>query len=155
MDKWHQRAAEWKCAPEAVPESGDEKDEELGSSDEEDDILEGTEEDAMENPAEYIQDLPLEPEEIEMVDSSTNTECIFVQTKAHHRGSSSKTISLTKGSIVIKRSQTFSPSAVVNKNEYVCRVSLLHGCMNSSKIMMGQKKSGTRNSVNSYSSWLM
>jgi len=119
MDKWHQRAAEWKCAPECLVDSGDEK----NDSDDEDVELDG-DQDVMQDALELIQEVPLlEAEEIETEDKSTNTECVFVQTKVHHRGSGSKPISLTKGSIVIKRSQTFSPSAVVNKNDYVCRVS--------------------------------
>lgn len=50
-------------------------------------------------------------------DQGTNTECVFVKTKS----SKQPEPVLSKG-IVIKRSQTFSPSAVANKQEYICRV---------------------------------
>lgn len=118
MEKWHQ---EWKCAPEALNESGDEEGDK--SSDGEDNYLEAAEE-IMENALEQIQDAAIEmmaeqDPEIEMEDKSTNTECVFVQTKCHY----GKSAPPSKGNIVIKRSQTFSPSAVVNKNDYVCRVS--------------------------------
>lgn len=48
---------------------------------------------------------------MERIDKETNTECIFMPEKG---GKSS-----TQG-IVIKRSQTFSPTAT---NQYICRVS--------------------------------
>jgi protein KIBRA len=51
---------------------------------------------------------------VDTLDKETNTECVFIPEKgARKRGSG----------IVIKRSQTFSPSAAVSKNQYICRVS--------------------------------
>jgi len=115
MDKWHQRAAEWRCAPEVLNESGDEDEEEGSSSQDEDEEFQLPVGDEEDDYAEIIYE-EISPE---TEDKSTNTEGVFVQTKAHNRV---KAVS-QKGSIVIKRSQTFSPSAVVNKREYVCRVS--------------------------------
>lgn len=54
---------------------------------------------------------------VDTLDKETNTECVFIPEKgARKRGSG----------IVIKRSQTFSPSAAVSKNQYICRVSCHH-----------------------------
>jgi len=109
VDKWHQRAAEWRCASEALTESGNE-DQEEGDEDLDD-----------EQSQQWLDSnvLALEPEYLEMENKSTNTECVFVQTR-HHKSANGP----QSKSIVIKRSQTFSPSAVVNKNEYVCKVSV-------------------------------
>uniref|UniRef100_A0A336MQG5 CSON005429 protein n=1 Tax=Culicoides sonorensis TaxID=179676 RepID=A0A336MQG5_CULSO len=57
----------------------------------------------------------------EVVDKETNTECAFLPEKRRTRelGNSSKE---TTEERIVKRSQTFSPSAVVPKNRYVCRL---------------------------------
>lgn len=61
-------------------------------------------------------------------DKETNTECVFIpeqgkQRKLSAAGVAPGAIHDDKNSIVIKRSQTFSPSAAVSKNSYICRVS--------------------------------
>lgn len=101
MEKWHQRAAEWRCAPEVLAESCDEDDGNL-SQDEEDELKLQEEEDAG----------------IVYEDKSTNTDSLYVQTKGSHKPKGTH----QKGPIVIKRSHTFSPSAVVNRPDYMCRV---------------------------------
>lgn len=69
----------------------------------------------------------------ETVDKETNTECAFLPEKSRHRGhdrssTSSVLSNLSSKEIttiderVVKRSQTFSPSAVVSKSRYVCRL---------------------------------
>lgn len=68
----------------------------------------------------------------ETVDKETNTECAFLPEKHRNRLSEkSSTSSLLSSSTskdvaiderVVKRSQTFSPSAVVSKNRYICRL---------------------------------
>lgn len=57
---------------------------------------------------------------VDTLDKETNTECVFIPEKgARKRGSGEE----PTRAIVIKRSQTFSPSAAVSKNQYICRVS--------------------------------
>lgn len=61
-------------------------------------------------------------------DKETNTECVFIpeqgkQRKLSAAGVAPGAVHDDKNSIVIKRSQTFSPSAAVSKNHYICRVS--------------------------------
>lgn len=67
----------------------------------------------------------------QMADKETNTECAFLPEKSrarlHERSQALSTSSLSKDGEspderVVKRSQTFSPSAVVNKCRYVCRL---------------------------------
>lgn len=63
-------------------------------------------------------------------DKETNTECIFIPEQGKHRKLSAASVMPgimhdDKNSIVIKRSQTFSPSAAVSRNHYICRVSFL------------------------------
>lgn len=67
----------------------------------------------------------------ETVDKETNTECAFLPEKSRTRGiDRSSTSSILSNSSelapiderVVKRSQTFSPSAVVSKSRYVCRL---------------------------------
>lgn len=71
----------------------------------------------------------------ETVDKETNTECAFLPEKSrtprgHDRSSTSSILSNSSSSKelapiderVVKRSQTFSPSAVVSKSRYVCRL---------------------------------
>lgn len=60
------------------------------------------------------------------VDKETNTECAFLPEKSRKssilsNSSSSKELAPIDERVV-KRSQTFSPSAVVSKNRYVCRL---------------------------------
>ncbi|GIX79810.1 protein kibra [Caerostris darwini] len=54
---------------------------------------------------------------IELCDKETNTECVFLPEKALKKRSDEAT-----KSAAIKRSQTFSPSAAVNKHQYICRL---------------------------------
>ncbi|GFQ74226.1 protein kibra [Trichonephila clavata] len=54
---------------------------------------------------------------IELCDKETNTECVFLPEKALKKRSEEAT-----KSAAIKRSQTFSPSAAVNKHQYICRL---------------------------------
>ena len=61
-------------------------------------------------------------------DKETNTECVFIPEQGKQRklsavGVAPGAIHDDKNSIVIKRSQTFSPSAAVSRNHYICRVS--------------------------------
>ncbi|KAJ9601061.1 hypothetical protein L9F63_000796, partial [Diploptera punctata] len=52
-------------------------------------------------------------------DKETNTECVFIPEKGvRKRGSGEE----PSRAIVIKRSQTFSPSAAVSRNQYICRL---------------------------------
>ncbi|XP_020283351.1 protein kibra isoform X2 [Pseudomyrmex gracilis] len=60
-------------------------------------------------------------------DKETNTECVFIpeqgkQRKLSAAGVMPGAIHDDKNTIVIKRSQTFSPSAAVSKNHYICRL---------------------------------
>lgn len=54
---------------------------------------------------------------VKLCDKETNTECVFLPEKALKKRSDDS----SKNS-VIKRSQTFSPSAAVNKHQYICRL---------------------------------
>jgi protein KIBRA len=76
----------------------DESDEELGH----DDVIEEVDE-----------------ETVETKDQETNTECVFIPEK----GARKKSTDDSARAKIIKRSQTFSPSAAVTKNQYICRVS--------------------------------
>lgn len=72
----------------------------------------------------------------ETVDKETNTECAFLPEKQRNRfTSASSAVSASNVAAekllsgdnviderVVKRSQTFSPSAVVSKNRYICRL---------------------------------
>lgn len=59
---------------------------------------------------------------VDTLDKETNTECVFIPEKGvRKRGSGEE----PARAIVIKRSQTFSPSAAVSRNQYICRVSHL------------------------------
>lgn len=64
----------------------------------------------------------------ETVDKETNTECAFLPEKHRNRFTDKPTATTTNSSSdtfderVVKRSQTFSPSAVVSKNRYICRL---------------------------------
>lgn len=68
---------------------------------------------------------------VEMADKETNTECMFMPPSASLAGSRNSLApprvegaDPRPGIPVIKRSQTFTPSAAVGKSNYVCRVSL-------------------------------
>ena len=54
----------------------------------------------------------------ELTDKETNTECVFVQPSGRRIAGQQMTLD----GAVVKRSQTFSPSAPIRKN-YICRVS--------------------------------
>ena len=57
----------------------------------------------------------LPPAEVKVKeDKETNTECVFVQIGANEEKSNS----------VVKRSQTFSPSAPIKESDYSCKVSV-------------------------------
>lgn len=60
----------------------------------------------------------------ETVDKETNTECAFLPEKHRNRfmDKPASSSSDTFDERVVKRSQTFSPSAVVSKNRYICRL---------------------------------
>lgn len=64
----------------------------------------------------YLDHVP-EACEVDTEDKETNTECVFLPEKGSKRREESR------AAMVIKRSQTFSPSAAVAKSQYVCRVS--------------------------------
>ena len=74
--------------------------------------------------AEYMNEV--ENFTIETVDKETNTECAFLPEKSRHRFNDKKIV-LLKDNLniddrLVKRSQTFSPSAVVTKSRYICRL---------------------------------
>nr|XP_034191567.1 protein kibra isoform X2 [Osmia lignaria] len=114
--------------------SPEEEDENGGSesgsedSDEEGIIVEFVMEDnVLEDVLEHEEDEELNEEARQTQDKETNTECIFIpeqgkQRKLSAAGVVSNTLHDDKNSIVIKRSQTFSPSAAVSKNHYICRL---------------------------------
>lgn len=60
----------------------------------------------------------------ETVDKQTNTECAFYPEHAKHKKmvASGSQLLMDDKMIFIKRSQTFSPSAVVSKNHYICKL---------------------------------
>ena len=68
-----------------------------------------------------------------MADKETNTECMFRPLPSNLTGSRASLgprldpdpPDPKPGIPVIKRSQTFTPSAAVNKANYICRVSLI------------------------------
>ncbi|KOX79441.1 Protein kibra [Melipona quadrifasciata] len=114
--------------------SPEEEDENGGSesgsedSDEEGIIVEFTVEDnVLEDVLEHEEDEELNEETRQTQDKETNTECVFIpeqgkQRKLSAAGVVSSAMHDDKNSIVIKRSQTFSPSAAVSKNHYICRL---------------------------------
>ncbi|KAG5324664.1 KIBRA protein, partial [Acromyrmex heyeri] len=113
------------------PEEEDEDDgSESGSedSDEEGIIVEFTVEDnILEDVLEHEEDEELNEETRQTQDKETNTECVFIpeqgkQRKLSAAGVAPGAIHDDKNSIVIKRSQTFSPSAAVSRNHYICRL---------------------------------
>lgn len=56
------------------------------------------------------------------VDKETNTECAFAPEKSRVRQWDRPSTSKEEDDRLVKRSQTFSPSAVVSKNRYICRL---------------------------------
>lgn len=113
------------------PEEEDEDDgSESGSedSDEEGIIVEFTMDDnILEDVLEHEEDEELNEEGRQTQDKETNTECVFIpeqgkQRKLSAAGVAPGAIHDDKNSIVIKRSQTFSPSAAVSRNHYICRL---------------------------------
>eukprot|EP00095_Tigriopus_kingsejongensis_P003652 maker-scaffold11_size778918-snap-gene-0.11 protein:Tk03652 transcript:maker-scaffold11_size778918-snap-gene-0.11-mRNA-1 annotation:"protein kibra-like isoform 1" len=55
----------------------------------------------------------------DLADKETNTECVFLQPSASPRKATPTADSV---SALVKRSQTFSPSAPINKSDYNCRL---------------------------------
>ncbi|XP_076296933.1 WW and C2 domain containing protein kibra isoform X1 [Lasioglossum baleicum] len=97
-------------------------------SDEEGIIVEFMMEDnILEDVLEHEEDEELTEETKQTEDKETNTECIFIpeqgkQRKLSAAGVAPNSMYDDKNSIVIKRSQTFSPSAAVSKSHYICRL---------------------------------
>ncbi|XP_034952676.1 protein kibra [Chelonus insularis] len=114
--------------------SPDEVDEEKDSdsrsedSDEEGLLVEFMMEDnILEDVLEHEEEEGLTEESNQTQDKETNTECIFIPQQGKHRKLSAAgvvpgAVHDDKNSIVIKRSQTFSPSAAVSRNHYICRL---------------------------------
>ncbi|XP_076757502.1 WW and C2 domain containing protein kibra isoform X1 [Xylocopa sonorina] len=114
--------------------SPEEEDENGGSesgsedSDEEGIIVEfAMEDNVLEDVLEHEEEEELSEEARHTQDKETNTECVFIpeqgkQRKLSAAGVASSVMHDDKNSIVIKRSQTFSPSAAVSKNHYICRL---------------------------------
>lgn len=110
-------------------EENEDHDSESGSegSDEEGIIVEFTmEENILEDVLEHEEDEELNEETRQTQDKETNTECVFIpeqgkQRKLSAAGIAPGAIHDDKNSSV-KRSQTFSPSAAVSRNHYICRL---------------------------------
>ncbi|KAG8272243.1 hypothetical protein J6590_044902 [Homalodisca vitripennis] len=94
---------------ESEDEEDDDEDDDEDEDYEEEDVEEGIEICCPEELAQVIE-LPNEVEGVDTEDKETNTECVFLP-----RGVKSN----SQPTIVIKRSQTFSPVA---KNQYICRL---------------------------------
>ncbi|XP_051157947.1 protein kibra isoform X2 [Leptopilina boulardi] len=98
------------------------------NSDEEGIMVEFMEENVLEDVLEHEDENEEHLDEInQTLDKETNTECIFIPEQGKQRKLSAAgvvpgVINSDKNSIVIKRSQTFSPSAAVNRNQYICRL---------------------------------
>ncbi|XP_050079424.1 protein kibra [Anopheles maculipalpis] len=79
-----------------------------------------------------INALPREPPPppVQRVDKETNTECAFLPERSRRRfpdpNGPTRSSTIEEGSVVddrlVKRSQTFSPSAVASKSRYICRL---------------------------------
>ncbi|XP_014606248.1 PREDICTED: protein kibra isoform X1 [Polistes canadensis] len=85
------------------------------------------EDNVLEDVLEHEEEEELNEETKRTQDKETNTECIFIPEQGKQRKLSAAgvvpgAIHDDKNSIVIKRSQTFSPSAAVSKNHYICRL---------------------------------
>ncbi|XP_050458439.1 protein kibra isoform X1 [Cataglyphis hispanica] len=117
-------------SPEEEDEDGGDSESGSEGSDEEDihGIMEfGIEDNILEDVLEHEEDEELNEETRQTQDKETNTECIFIPEQGKQRKLSAAgvvpgAIHDDKNSIVIKRSQTFSPSAAVSKNHYICRL---------------------------------
>lgn len=98
------------------------------NSDEEGIMVEFMEENVLEDVLEHEEENEEHLDEFNQTfDKETNTECIFIPEQGKQRKLSAAgvvpgVIHGDKNSIVIKRSQTFSPSAAVNRNHYICRL---------------------------------
>ncbi|XP_035919497.1 protein kibra isoform X2 [Anopheles stephensi] len=74
--------------------------------------------------------LPQAPPPVQRVDKETNTECAFLPERSRRRfpdpNGPTRSSTIEEGSVVddrlVKRSQTFSPSAVASKARYICRL---------------------------------
>ncbi|XP_012274634.1 protein kibra [Orussus abietinus] len=114
-------------SPEEEDEEGD-SDSGSEDSDEEGIIVEFMmEENVLEDVLEHEEDEELAEEENHTQDKETNTECVFIPEQGKQRRLSAAgvvpgAVHDDKNSIVIKRSQTFSPSAAVSRNHYICRL---------------------------------
>jgi protein KIBRA len=63
------------------------------------------------------------PPHPDLTDKETNTECVFLQPSgSQNPGWNRRTGPDAATSALVKRSQTFTPSAPINKNDYICRV---------------------------------
>uniref|UniRef100_A0A182UUF2 Protein kibra n=1 Tax=Anopheles merus TaxID=30066 RepID=A0A182UUF2_ANOME len=71
-----------------------------------------------------------QPSSVQRVDKETNTECAFLPERSRRRfpdpNGPARSSTIEEGSVVddrlVKRSQTFSPSAVASKTRYICRL---------------------------------
>ncbi|KAK8377259.1 hypothetical protein O3P69_013723 [Scylla paramamosain] len=110
-----------------IDSDDDEEDEE------EEEELEAGQEEVMEEALENAEDTAVEGDStdqlVEMADKETNTECMFMPLSASLAGSRNSLApprvegaDPRPGIPVIKRSQTFTPSAAVGKSNYVCRL---------------------------------
>lgn len=64
-----------------------------------------------------------EVRDIDTMDKQTNTECAFYPDAKHKKMLSTGQLPIIDDKLIfIKRSQTFSPSAVVSKNHYICKL---------------------------------
>lgn len=96
--------------------NGDNDDEVDDSSTEDEDRLRSTEEMIAAYMNEVQNYMP------DCVDKETNTECAFLPEKSRMRQWDRPSTSKEEDDRLVKRSQTFSPSAVVSKNRYICRL---------------------------------
>ncbi|XP_050724203.1 protein kibra-like isoform X2 [Eriocheir sinensis] len=114
---------------EHVIDSDDDEEEE----EEEEELEEAGQEEVMEEALENAEDTAVEGDStdqlVEMADKETNTECMFMPPSASLAGSRNSLApprvegaDPRPGIPVIKRSQTFTPSAAVGKSNYVCRL---------------------------------
>ncbi|KAK7874477.1 hypothetical protein R5R35_001564 [Gryllus longicercus] len=107
-------------------EDDDDDDDEDEDDEEEGIIVEFCQEDIMEDALEHAEDtaVPDGPDgadaadfSVDTLDKETNTECVFIPEKGIRKRPDEPA-----RAIVIKRSQTFSPSAAVSRNQYICRL---------------------------------
>ncbi|XP_047003394.1 protein kibra isoform X1 [Schistocerca americana] len=104
-------------------EDDDDDDDDDDEDDEEEDgiIVEFCQEDLLEAVLEHAEDTAV-PEDsndfsVDTSDKETNTECVFIPEKGVRKRPEE-----SARTIVIKRSQTFSPSAAIGRNQYICRL---------------------------------